>query len=231
MKNTALAVFAILICCHDACSQNNKWTVKAGEDIKTSIPDSIKFRYPHFVPGYVYFKNGKISVASLNYNLSNGEMQFITQGMDTLSIDDEVTISLIKINNDSFYFDKVYMELIAGNGAVKLAKKESLGIGDVEKIGAYDQASSISAISTIGYFHNSNGEVTKLNVRNNLVLLKRTLYYIGDSYNHFLPVNKKNVIKIFGRKQNEVENFLTENKIAFNKEDDLKKLITFLQKI
>src|SRR4051812_47791376 len=105
MKSTALAIFAIMFYSYNACGQSDKWTVKSGEDIKESVPDSIKFRYPQFVTGYVYFKNGKISRASLNYNLLNGEMEFIAPGNDTLAIDDEVTIRFIEINSDSFYYD------------------------------------------------------------------------------------------------------------------------------
>jgi len=231
MKKAALAIIAILAYSHNACSQNNQWKVKSGEEINESVPDSVRFRYPQFVTGHIYFKDGIISNAPLNYNLLNGEMQFITRGKDTLTIANEVTIKFIVINNDSFYYDKVYMELVTGNASVKLAKKESLKIGDVEKISAYDQPSSTSAMSTISYLYNGSGDLTKLNQRVNLLLIKQTLYYIGDNYNHFLPANKKNVIKMFGRKQHEIENFLNENKIGFNKEDDLKKLVNFLQKI
>ena len=222
MKAAALAIFTILIYSHNACSQNNKWTVKAGEGIKESVPDSLKFRYPKFVTGYVYFRDGKNSMAPLNYNLLNGEMEFIARGKDTLSMDNEPTIKVIRINNDSFYYDKVYMELVMSNGSLKLAKKELLKIGHVKKIGASDQSSSTSSITSLSSYYPELGD---------LMLIKQTVYYIGDKYNHFLRANKKNVIKMFGRKQGEIEIFLRENKIIFNKEDDLKKLVNFLQKI
>lgn len=38
-------------------------------------------------------------------------------------------------------------------------------------------------------------------------------------------------MKMFGRQETLIENFLTENKTRFNNEDDLKMLINFLQKI
>ena len=110
MKNAALAIIAILVYSHSACSQNNQWKVKAGEDINESVPDSVRFRYSQFVAGHVYFKDGRISSAPLNYNLLNGEMQFITVGKDTLIIANEVTIKFIVINNDSFYL-KNYLKI------------------------------------------------------------------------------------------------------------------------
>jgi hypothetical protein len=222
MTAAALAIFTILIYSHNACSQNNKWTIKAVEGIKESVPDSLKFRYPKFVTGYVYFRDGKDSRALLNYNLLNGEMEFIAPDKDTLSIVNGPTIKVIRVNNDSFYYDKVYMELVMSYASIKLAKKELLKIEHVKKIGASDQSPSTSSINSLSSFYPELGD---------LILIKQTIYYIGDKYNHFLRANKKNVIKMFGRKQGEVEIFLSENKIIFNKEDDLKKLINFLQKI
>jgi hypothetical protein len=73
------------------------------------------------------------------------------------------------------------------------------------------------------------GPSVELNARANIVLVKQTSYYIGDKYNHFRPATKRNVLKMFSGKQPEIENFLNKNKITFNKEDDLMKLVNFLQ--
>src|SRR5690349_12058475 len=106
MRTTTLIILAIFIFNQNLFAQKERWTVKAGEETAESIPDSIKFLYPHFATGFVYFKDGKISRAPLNYNLLVEEIQFISTDMDTLSIADEATIKLITMNNDSFYYDK-----------------------------------------------------------------------------------------------------------------------------
>jgi hypothetical protein len=226
MKIFLLAI-TLLLRCHQTYAQNDKWTIKAGDEAQMSLPDSIRFLYPKFIPGRVYFRDGKISNAVLNYNLMNGEMEFIAAGNDTLSIANEVTIRLITVNNDSFYYDKGYMKLITGNASIKLAKKELIQIGDVEKMSAYIQSSSTSAISTMSYYYSSRGEVNKLKSRADVLLVKQTVYYFGDRYNHFLLANKKNLKKILGRNQSELETFLQENKIMFSREDDLIKLTNF----
>ena len=74
-----------------------------------------------------------------------------------------------------------------------------------------------------------NGEATHLTVQQEVTLSKQTSYFIGNAYNHFLPANKKNIIKLFGTKQSAIERYLKDNKVAFNKEEDLKTLIAFLQ--
>jgi len=63
MKAVTLIIFVILTSYNNSFSQKSRLTVKAGEDIAKSIPDSIKFLYAQFVPGYVYFKDGRISTS------------------------------------------------------------------------------------------------------------------------------------------------------------------------
>lgn len=211
-------------------AQSDNTTVKAGEKISDAISPKTKFNYPDFISGNVFFKDGTSSQALLNFNLLNEEMQFIDPKGDTLSLANEAIIKYILIDSDTFYYSKGYLELIKGNTLVKLAKKQRLKIGDVRKIGGYDQASSVSAITSYSSLNNGR-QVTNLTQRAEVLLSKEITYFLGDNYNHFLPVNKKNIMKMFGKKEVGIEHFLEENKIRFNNVDDLKRLIDFLQKI
>lgn len=177
MKPVIVAVCYLLILnCH-LYAQTDSWTVKAGQEIKEAISPGVRFRYPAFVSGIVYFKDGTNSQAPLDFNLLNEEMQFINPNGDTLSIDNEATIKYITINNDTFYYSKVYLELVTSNPTVKIAKKQRLKVGEVKKIGGYDQASSTSAITSVTSLSHRAG-VTNLSQRAELLLLKETIYYM-----------------------------------------------------
>ena len=226
MKPVALALLAFLFyTCLNA--QQNLYTVKPGESIDKTLAASIKFHYPAFTQGIVFFRDGTTSYALLDYNLLNGEIQFIAPKGDTLAVANEATTKYITINKDTFFYDKLFVQLVTGNANAKLAKKETLAIGDIKKIGAYDQATSTSSITTISSV-NSNGRVTNLTEQKEVTLSKKITYYIGDTYNHFLPASKKNIVKLFGQKQRAIEQYLKDNKTAFDKEEDLKSLIVFL---
>src|SRR4051812_23148091 len=149
MKYLLLNVVAIMLFNYLTYAQTDHWTVKPGENINSVLPTDVKFHYDKFTEGGVFFRDGKRSNASLNYNLLTEEMQFIAPMGDTLAVDNEATIRYIVIGNDSFYYDKTYVQLITGNAIAKLAKKEALGISDVKKAGAYDQFSSTSSITTV----------------------------------------------------------------------------------
>ena len=228
MKNFLLIVSALLIGAH-SYTQHNQWTVKAGENIKEVLGDSVIFQYPQFMPGSVYFKDKTVSIARFNLNLVNGEMQFIDLSEDTMTLDNESTIQYIIIQTDTFYYDKVYVNLIHGNAIAKLAKVVAIVPGDIQKVGGYGQASSTSSINSSSYFYNGN-QIVKLNEDKIITLHKRTIYFIGDNFNHFLPVNKENIHSMFTKQKLAIDNFIKENKIVLDKEADLLKLIDFLEK-
>jgi len=181
------------------------------------------------MPGSVYYKDNTASAARFNLNLVNGEMQFINPLEDTMTVADERTIQYIVIKTDTFYYDKVYVDLIHGNATAKLGKVVAIVPGDIQKVGGYGQASSSSAINTYSYF-SSGGQIARLNQDKVIKLHKRTIYFIGDNFDHFLPVNKKNIYSMFTKQEPAIDNFIKENKIALDKEADLVKLIDFLEK-
>jgi len=212
-----------------AYSQQNRWTVKAGESIQQVLGDSVIYRYRQFLPGVVYYKDGRASRGSLNLNCITGEMEFIAPGKDTLSVANEISIYYITIQTDTFYFDKVFVELIHGNAAAKLGKVEIIKITDVQKEGAFGQMSSTGSIEAVASYYGGS-QTYKLTEKSTVTVEKRTIFFIGNSENNFLPAVKKNIIKMFSRKSSSIESFIKENKIAISKEDDLVALIDFLGK-
>jgi hypothetical protein len=221
---------SIVLLCKNIYAQKNQWTVNPGESIREVLGDSVIYRYPQFTRGTVYYKDGTVSHGTLNLNLLIDEMQFIAPSKDTLAIANENTISYITIQADTFYFDKVYIELIYGNDAAKLGKHEIIKLNDITKEGAYGQMSSTSSISTTNSFA-INDQSYNLTEKKIITLKKETIFFIGDSLNNFLPAVKKNIYKMFSTKTSAIEPFIQENKPVLNNETDLMRLIDFLGKI
>jgi hypothetical protein len=67
-------------------------------------------------------------------------------------------------------------------------------------------------------------------VNEDLLFSREERFYIGDKYNHFLPINKKNLLELFGKYEDELKQYLKEQKPSFNKKDDMVKLVEFLEK-
>ncbi|MDB5248205.1 MAG: hypothetical protein JWQ40_2599 [Segetibacter sp.] len=206
-----------------------KFTVPAGESISSILADTIIFKHPNFVYGGVYFKNREVSNALLNYNLLLGEIQFIDQKGDTLSLADENNIKYITVGKDSFFYSKGFIQLVTANDAVKLGVIEKLTLADKKKIGAYNQPTTRS--STRSYSSVSiNNQRSLLSMSEEMVFTKERKYYLGDRFSKFLELNKKNLYKMFSANYTEIESYLKENAIDFNKKDDVIKLSSFLQR-
>jgi hypothetical protein len=228
MKSILSILFIMMVCNATLFAQmSSPVRVKAGEDLYEKLAKEI-YLYPAFNKGIISFKDGKMSQANFNYNMLNGEMQFIDAKGDTLSLANEFTIKYVTIAEDSFFYGDGYLRLIAENESAKIAKKQVIKVIDKQKIGAYDQPSSAGAVTSYSSISNELRNY-KLNTRQDVLLAKQTSFYIGDKYNNFFKATKKNVLKNFPKKQQELNEHFKNNNVNFDKEEDLTKLIAVLK--
>ena len=211
-------------------AQGEQWTVRIGQNAKDVLGDRNIYKYPQFMQGIVYLKDGTASAASLNLNLFNGEMHFINLANDTMAVADEGNIKLIIIQNDTFYYSKVFVQLLHGNSEAKLGRIEAIKPVNFTKETAYEQTSSVSSVNSASYFY-GNSQVAKLSQTKDVVLHKETVYFIGDRFNSFLPVTRKNIFRLFNSQKTAIDNYIKDNKIELNRQEDLLKLIAFIQTV
>ncbi|WP_221392406.1 hypothetical protein [Dyadobacter sp. NIV53] len=212
-----------------AQSTGNTYKVKNGTDISQAIPFGERYKYELFRNGKVYFRNGKISTAKLNYSLFHGEIQFINLQNDTLMLADNDFIDRIEIGNDLFYYVRKNGHIWLKNnfGEIKLAEKQRLMIMGKEKYSAYDQYSATSSISSYSSFNNGNGVALGLKGNDKAVLRKKSIYYLIDKNQRFYLANKASLFKIYPEKKRILNGYLKENDIDFNNEQDLINLLQF----
>jgi hypothetical protein len=220
-------ILVVLFCYSSYAQNNNSFIVKAGTSINESVPAADLYEYPEFKKGRVYFYSEPTSEAKINYHRLIKEMQFIALNGDTLTIDNEETIRLITVDKDSFYFDKGFIKLISSNNAGKLGVRQSLEIDAIEKMTGYNTTSSISSVKSINALANG-GRMVKLLVKEDVLLLNESHYYFGDQFNHFLPANKKTLLKVFSKHEAKIKSYLKENKVVYSNRDDLEKLFDFI---
>ena len=221
-----LPLFVLVFCC-SAHAQDSAIILKAGMSINESISITDLYEYPQFVYGKVFFRLGDSSGGRLNYSRLLDQMQFIDLKGDTLNIAYPGTIKFIRINNDLFYYDNGYVKLIKDNNAVKFATKQTLKVAGKNKIGAYNMASPGSAIDSYSSL-NIDHKNYNLTPREDITLAKKTEYYFGDKYNHFVLANKKNILRLYSKHEATVTAYLKENNVDFNNPEDLEKLLQYL---
>ena len=205
-------------------------TIKAGNKVKDVLSPSDIFYYPQFTNGRVYFRIGTKTEAKMNYTRLVDQMLFIGPKGDTLALADENTIKFIAIGQDTFYYDEGYTRLIVNNGVVKLAERQIWVVADVRKIGTHNTPTSTVAITSLSIYNDGTARAKShdLLINEDMLIKKESQYFFGDEYNHFARATKKKLLLLFPREHLSLENYLKENKVNFDKKDDLEKLAQFL---
>lgn len=212
---------------------NRAFRVNNGGDIRTVISTRDRYLYDGFREGKVYFRNGRVSVARLNYSFFHSEIQFINPKNDTLLLSDNDFISRIVINNDVFYYQKKqgHIQNIGDYGKVMLGRKQQLLFMGSEKNAGYNQYSSASAVSSYSHFTNRNGEIQTLSSGDKLILRKKTDFYLIDRNLRFSLANRAGLLKIYPDHKKALNNYLKDNQINFLEENDLVKTLEFCQSL
>ena len=226
-----LLLFFILIGYADLSAQDSTFvTIKTGQSVKDVLTSADIYHYPQFTNGKVFLRDGTKAAGKMNYNRLYGQMLFINPIGDTLALADEKNIKFIVIDKDTFYYDGGYLRLTANGGVVKLTEKQIWVLADIRKIGTHNRPTTTVAVTSFSSYTDGRDAAKSkdLIMNEDVVLRKETQYYFGDKYNLFVPASKKGLLQIFPKEQREIDNYLKENKVNFNKKEDVEKLYQFL---
>jgi len=226
MKKIFTPAFILLIIniCLSA-QKNDLIVVKAGTKLLDYFPLSERYMFSDFTMGRIMLRNGGSSDRNLNYNFVAGEMEFI-QKSDTLSIANKKEIKMILIAQDTFYYDKGYIELIR-NSEPKVGLKQSVEFKEIVNKDSYGNASSGGATTTYSSMP-ANGSYYKFTANKDMVFKKSLQYYLLTSGNGFILCNKNNLLELYPANKAEIKSFLKANKVKFDSRDDILKLAEYL---
>ena len=233
MKALSLLLFILLSNSYLAAQDSILVTIKAGNRVDDVLKPADIFYYPQFTNGQVFFRDGSKALGKMNYSRLFDQVLFIGPKGDTLALADEKTIKFIAIGKDTFFYDEGYIRLIEKSGVVKLAEKQIWVVADVRKIGTHNRPTSTVAVTSFSTYADVIGRAKSydLLINEDIVIRRETYYYFGDEYNKFARAGKKRLLLLFPKEQMNLENYLKENKVNFDKRDDLEKLAQFLSQL
>ena len=211
-----------------SAQKNDLIVVKAGTKLLDYFTPSERYMYSDFTMGRIMLRNGGSSDRNLNYNYVAGEMEFI-QKNDTLSIANKKEIKMILIAQDTFYYDKGFIEIIR-NSIPKVGLKQSVELKEILNKDSYGTASSGGATTTYNSMP-ANGSYYKFTSNKDIVFKKSLQYYLLTPGNDFILFNKNNVLELYPENKAEIKSFLKANKVKFDSREDLLKLAEFLQNL
>ncbi|MFD2164160.1 hypothetical protein ACFSJU_17255 [Paradesertivirga mongoliensis] len=193
---------------------------------------SIQYNYPHFRDGRVFFINNSNTPAKLNYSRVNGEILFKDKN-NVLALNKLETVEMVTIAKDTFFVSPAggFVKQIVAYPAVALVKTSRLKLLDRETKGAfgsYSKASGAKAITTLPGIDQTGSRVA---VDENLSFTLTDTYYLLTSSKKLIEASEKAFLLAYPGSKKELKAYISSTNVNFNKENDLTRLLLFVQSL
>ncbi len=201
--------------------------------ITGKFPTEKKYRKPAFENGYLITVLEKRSqTLRLNFDLDAGLPQFINEKGDTLYVDKHLA-KFVRIN-ELIYFhdfsDNEHYEIVLNSSPVKLGIQRKWKLARYEPVvmqQAKEAGIIVSGLQNTRYNTVYSPIFSKM-VRNENTIFKRdSSYFFIDKRDKVYKANERNLLKLFEKDKNRVNDYLQKESIDFKKEEDLIKLLQF----
>lgn len=223
------SIFLLIMTSEVTGQETRDFTVRAGESVKDVLSPKDIFLYPDFIKGTAFNRNGTKSEALFNYNIINGEIQFIDPRKDTLAVAKPGSVSCFVIAADTFYYNGGYYRKIAGSKIFMLAVLQVTKLVDIRKAGPYGTTTTVASVDSYSSVMSSTtGGVYKLRLNVETRFTMRCDYFFGNPDDKFVPAKKSNILKMFPGREDNIKKFLKDEAIRFDKKEDLIRLTKFL---
>jgi len=210
-------------------SAQNRQVIEAasGEDISQKVSTQMQFLFPEFTDGDVYYK-GYSGKGKLNYNMLLGEMQFL-ENNQVKALANARDVVVLNIDKRRFYpfNEKEFTEELLSTGKYQLRVRRRGNVAQHSKKGAYGMDSSTSAITSYSSINSDNRQYNLTVEEKVLISLDYFYYIVGSNGKYILIKNAKTFTKQFPQYRAQIEEFVQDNKIRFDNEDELKALLKF----
>ncbi|MDD2595420.1 MAG: hypothetical protein PHD11_06345 [Bacteroidales bacterium] len=224
MKKLLIFVF-ILLTWMPAFSQEIQHGKR--DDLGQYILDSVKYVMPEYSKGIVVFTNGERSEGMLNISTIRQTLMFISPEGEVLEVKDNDEVSRVTIKGRSFVRHRgLYIELLNMASDVVLAANYRINFLETEKQGAYGKASPTTSVTTISNY-SDGGRMIELDQNLTTPFRYKEVPYLYKDGTFYIA-SKKNFQKCFPDKKKQIESYLKETKVDFEKMEDVRLLFGYI---
>jgi len=185
------------------------------------------YLFDSYKSGRIKVKDGIILYGDLNINLLEQAVKVITDTKDTIYLKMERDIESVSAGNSLFLkLNNHYIQIMNVAEVLFLGLERTLKIGQEKVEGAYGgstEASSVTKVSSYvleGRLEKIVGSRTlKYDYTERLYLVKKGKLY---------PATQKSFQKFFSDNKKEIELYVKENNIKFNRNEDIVQLFNYL---
>ena len=202
-----------------------------GAQAQTLFSEENTFFNDEFKLGFVYFLDGEVGSAKLNYNFVLQKMQFIDENENQiLNLPQNRNISHIIIGTDIFVpVGRQGFAVVIQNGPVTLLRKKHL-VREERQKGAFGMPTATAAVDVVTQFDFSSqaglsSAPTTMNHRRFDYLAITEYFLMRDRTAH--PTTRRNFLRVYREVRTQLEAFMQKNTIDFGNEQHLQGLTRF----
>lgn len=194
--------------------------VKAGDPITRKWRDSL-YLFPQFREADVKSSvNPKLAQSlSMNYNLSTGEMDYVTDSGDTLQFNSR-DVALINFDDRSF------SKQPGGGFAEVLIRGKDIfyELKRLKVVQEYRNPEVPKVYSTSpGVDEDTSGD--------RLCVIKSSYFFFSERNQFSWPANKGGFVRAFPRSRKKIDEYLSNHRVNFESRNDLIQLLSFCQQL
>lgn len=196
-------------------------------DFEATLPDSVKYYVPEFTSGRIVYTDGGFSSGKLNICTVDQSVRFIDDNGELKSLSnvsqvDRVTIGpyLFLKNGNEFAAVVVFVD------DVSLVVTKKFVFERDKKKGAFGATSETTNISSVSSASSERGQVYEFSSDVEYRIDTKPFLY---KKKRFYPVTKKNLVKCFPDKKEQVEAYLDSHQVSFNSVEDLEELFSAIK--
>jgi len=201
----------------------DKTIIHAGD----SISKYYTYLFPSFEDATVIMRDGRSAVYKMNFNLLLCDLEFINQKGDTLAVTNAMDIYSIRLDSCSFIYvhKKGYFQILATGDASSLVvhRQRRLEHVPVGGMGAGGPGGGLELYKTIS----TRQGIMPLVLHKDICVWRITSFLVFNSSGEMENAGRTAFMKIYDGDKRSFEQFVKENKIDFNRQDDLEKLFHF----
>lgn len=207
------------------------YSEKSSINLNEEISLHSQFLDSLFYQGKVFFNNGKVSSALMNYNLLENGISFVDKNKNVLILEGLEEVSLVTYNKRTFipYQGALLEQLETYKNDILLLLKRKTIVKSNEVTGAYGMNSQSS---NIGKYSSLSGLSSEQNFNN---LNKGISAEVTLESEYFLKMNGKVVpisrikalCKLFPDKKDNLLSYISSNRLNINKLYDLKQIVRY----
>lgn len=200
--------------------------LSAQTDSLVNLPNLL---LPRFTKSIVKLKSGQINTAVLNYNTVDQQMVFMQQKQPMILDDPQLIDTIFMANRTFISFEKGFYELLVV-APITLFKQNKSYVefeGYPTLYGAKSQTTSSTVVSQI---YASSGPIN-LKIPQGYKVVDDSQYWIRKENGMKIFDTKREFLKIFPDKEKELNQFISKNKVNFEKTEDVIKLVNYCNEI